>query len=210
MKTITKVSILPALLFVLMIAQPTFAGPVSGCVNGPNNVAGDTTYVDFTCDLYYSPTSYNIDLTPNLTYDGAGFYDNLVGAGYAVVITGDPNTLSDDSSGLWNQSLWDAVLYWPGDQDAGTASDALTVYWAGNSGFPTAATVMGVDQGLYGMGSDSLFFVEDNFPNVTVYAPYSDTYNIVTTPEQTPLLLLPLLGTGFFGLAGVLRRKQGV
>jgi hypothetical protein len=210
MKTTLRFSILCALLFSFVIAQMAFAGSISGCANGPNNVAGGTTYVDFTCDLYYSPNSYTIDLTPNLTYGGAGFYDNVVGAGDIVVINGDPSALSDDSSGLWNQSLWAAVLVWPGDQDAGTASDTLTVYWAGNSGFPTAATVMGVDQGLYGMGSDSLFFVEDNFPNVTVYAPYSDTYNIVTTPEQTPLLLLPLLGTGFFGLAGVLRRKQGV
>jgi hypothetical protein len=88
-------------------------------------------------------------LTPVLTSGGAQLSDNLVGAGYEVVINGDPNTLADDNTGLFNQALWSTVLYWRGDQDAGTASDSLTVYWPGT--FPTVSTVQNFDQSIYGI-----------------------------------------------------------
>jgi hypothetical protein len=212
MKTTLRISIFSALLLPFAIVQTAFAGSISSCTNQANytDPLGDVL-VNFTCYLYPAASSYTIDLTPNLTYDGADLDVNAVGAGDTVVINGDPSTLSDDSSGLWNQSLWVAVLDWPGNPNlyAGYGSNALTVYWAGNADFPSAATVEAVDQGLYGGGPtiDPYFFVESNFSNGFFYKPgtYGGAY---TTPEQTPLLLLPLLGMGFFGLAGVVRRKQ--
>jgi hypothetical protein len=227
MKTTLRISIFSALLLPFAIVQTAFAGSISGCTNGPNTPVdfgpptGVVQYTNFTCTLYASSSSYNIDLTLNMSFGGANASDNYVGPGYLVVITGDPTNptvLPDNSTGLWNQSLWDAVLYWAPDQDAGTASDSLTAYWPGS--FPSVSTVQALDVGIlepYYLSAfslvvpDSDFFVEDNFPNVTVYEPNAPgpggTYNIETTPDQTPLLLLPLLGTGFFGLAGVLRRK---
>jgi hypothetical protein len=112
--------------------------------------------------------------------------------------------LSDDSSGLWNPSLWAAVLYWPGDQDAGTASDSLTVYYAGNSGFPTVGDVQTFEDNLYGGGPgvDQYFFVQSGNP--AVYEPGSNDYDIYPTPEPSSLLLL---GTGLLGMAVVVFRK---
>jgi hypothetical protein len=203
-KAIIKVSILPALLLALAVPQMSFADSTSGCVNGPNNNVQGTLYTNFVCSLYPSASSYTIDLTPNLTYDGADLYTNLLGPGYEVDINGDPFSLSDDSSGLWNQSLWTAVLYWPGDQDEGTASDSLTVYFAGVAGFPSVSDVQTLDGSLYGSGPevDPYFFVQSGDP--AVYAPESNEYDIYPTPEPSPFLLL---GTGLLALAVVAFRK---
>ena len=202
MKKLIRIAIIPALLLVLAAAQTSFADSVSGCTNGPNNNAGGTLYTALTCNLYPASSPYTIDLTPNLSYDGANASDNYLAPGYIVAINGDPNTLTDDSSGLWNQNLWITVLYWPGDQDAGTASDSLTVYY---SGFPSVSTVQTYDENLFGgPSSDPYFFVQTgSYPNPAVYDANPNIYNIYT-PEPSSLLLL---GSGLFGLAVVLFRK---
>jgi hypothetical protein len=209
MKIIMKASILTALLLAMAVPQRSLADPASGCTNGngSNYVDGlGDTLVAFTCSLYQSSGNTTIDLTPNLTYDGADYYTNLVGAGYVVDINGNPNSLSDDSGGLWNQSLWAAVLYWPGDQYGGYASDSLTVYWAGNTGFPAVSDVETFDENLsafYGGIPDSEFFVQSSYPE-TVYSAQANEYDLYPTPEPSSLFLL---GTGLFGLAVVVLRK---
>jgi hypothetical protein len=204
MKTIARVLIMPGLLLALAGLQTNLAAQTSGCTNGPNTSDGTDYYVQFTCNLYPSATATTIDLIPNLTYDGAlSPNPNSLGAGYTVVINGDPTLLSDDDYGLWNQSLWDAVLYWPGDLYAGYGSDSLTVYYAGNSGFPSVSTVEDFDQSLYGAGPDydPYFFVQSGNP--AVYAPGNDTYNVypVSVPEPASVLFLglclPVLAVGF-------------
>ena len=205
MKTIARVLIMPSLLLALAVLQTNLAAQTSNCTNGPNTDG----YVQFTCNLYPSTSATTIDLTPNLTYDGAlSPNPNALGAGYAVVINGDPIALSDDASGLWNQSLWDAVLEWPGDYNAGYGSVSLNVYY---SGFPSVSTVESSDnnmeayyasQGYVGADAvpDSYFFVQSGNP--AVYAAGNNVYNVYPTPEPASALFLamclPVLAVGFF------------
>jgi hypothetical protein len=199
------------LLGLLSVVLPTsaFASTASGCVNqpgSPTNVQG-TLYTQFTCTLYNDASTYTIDLTPVMTQGGANLYDNLVGPGYVVVMNGDPSTVSSgdtNEAALYNQSLWVAALYWPGDQAAGSGSDQLTVYWPG--AFPSATVVQNIDEGLYGSGADSGFFVQST-GSKTVYLPSAATeYDIVVTPLPAAL---PLFATGL-GALGVFswRRKR--
>jgi hypothetical protein len=203
-----------ALVASLTASIPAMASTVSSCAQGAILDDGDggtvygsgDFYGTFTCNLYPSASSYTIDLTPYLTDGGTvnlydGFIVTPLTPGYAIIING-PNTLPDNSTGLLNENLWEAVLYFVPDLDQGTGSDELTVYWAG--AFPDAATILASDQLEYaGDGyADSAFFTEST-GNVTVYDPGPDTYNVLT-PEPTSLLLL---GTGLVGLAGIARRK---
>src|ERR1039458_8242664 len=151
-----KFRVLALVAFALAFPYTSFAGTVSAggtsstCTNtssSPTNVQ-DTLYTAFTCSLYNDASShtYTFDLTPLMEEGGASLYDNLVGAGYVVVINADPITVSSNDTNdaaLYDESLWAAVLYWPGDQDAGTASDSLTVYWP--SAFPSASLVQAFD-----------------------------------------------------------------
>jgi len=196
------------LLGMLWVVLPTsaFANTASGCVNqpgSPTDVAG-TLYTQFTCTLYNDASTYTINLTPFMTQGGANLFDNLVGAGYVVIMNGNPLTVSNNDTtdaALYNESLWVAVLYWPGDQDAGTASDALTVYWQG--AFPLATVVQNFDETLYGSGTDSEFFVQST-GSETVYAPDANEYDIVVTPLPAAL---PLFATGA-GMIGLLARRR--
>jgi len=223
MKTIMKASVLSALLLALALPQMSFADPASGCVqgvilddgNGGAVYGSGDFYGTFTCNLYPSASSYTIDLTPYLTDGGTvnlydGFIVSPLTPGYGVVINGDPSVLADNSiggvptggSGLFDQNLWAAVLYFPGDTNYGTGSDEVTVYYAGNPGFPSASIV---DASLYaeysGYYPDSAFFVESGDP--AVFAG-SNVYNVYPTPEPSSLFLL---GTGLLGLAFVAFRK---
>ena len=134
------------------------------------------------------------------------------------MINGDPTVLSDDSSGLFNQSLWQTVLFFPGDQGGGYSSDILGVYWAG--AFPAVAVVQGTNDIMenyynttYGAGAtDSSFFIQSTGFE-TVYAPNgpcddgpcTDEYDINIIPEPGTMVLL---GFGLALLSGVVLRRR--
>jgi hypothetical protein len=192
---------------------------MSGCVqgavvddgNGGSLYGSGDYYGTFSCTLYSSPSSYTIDLKPYLTDGGTvnlygGFIVTPVTPGYEVIINGDPNALPDDGTGLLNQNLWQAVLYFNPDINFGSGSDELTMYFAG--AFPSVATVINFDQTEYAGGfPDSAFFVEAT-GNDTVYSPALDSYEvIVATPEPSSLLLF---GTGLAMLCAFARRKRFV
>jgi hypothetical protein len=230
----TRVFFLAAL--VLLVAQASFGATISGsggtassCTNlpgAPFNPSGDgvTLYSYFDCKLYPDVSSYSFppNLQSLMTFGGAALSDNIVGAGYYVVINGDPNTLPNNGSGLYNESLWKTVLFFSGDYFSGLFSDNLSVYWpaAFPVGFP--ATVAAYNDNIlnaYGLGGeDSLFFIQYT-PSVTVYqpglpcdgpGPCSNEYDIYTnapTPTPEPGTVLPL-ASGLALLGGALLRKR--
>jgi hypothetical protein len=204
---------LVSLVSALAFSQISLAAPVSGCTDN----AGSPTLVSgqlinyFTCSIYNTGTTTTLNLTSVLTNGGANLLTNAPGAGYAVIITGNPLTISNNDlneAALYNQSLWDAVLFFPGDLAGGTESDTLTVYWPGS--FPAASTVQSVDEGLYAQFGikDSRYFTQAVFPETIIDPSGPQTYDVfLSTPAATPEPgSLLLLSTGLAGL-GLLARK---
>lgn len=205
----------------LVLAQTSFGGTVAGsggtissCTNWPGSPITEppppdplgVLYTQFTCSLYGDVSSYTFDLTSLLTEGGALLSDNALASAYVVVINGDPASLPDDSTGLYNQSLWQTVLFSPGDRGAGYTSDTLTVYWPAAFSL-IADNVQTYDENLYGTGSDSGFFIPATPPE-TVYTPDLNEYeyDIYNTPEPGTIALL---GFGLALLGGaVLKRRR--
>ena len=211
-----KLSLLAVLALGIMgVAAPANA-TTSSCANQPGSPTTDglgDLINSFTCSLYYNDaSSYSIDLTPLLTQGGADLFTNLLQPGYIVVMNGDPNVVSVGDTvdaALYNQSLWDVVLFWPGDQNGGYGSGSVSVY--GSTAYPAASVVQTFDENIFGPGSDSAFFVESTGFE-TVYAPGADVYDIFTAATSVPEpSTLSLFGAGLLGFAGFAlyrRRKQ--
>jgi hypothetical protein len=146
--------------------------------------------------------------TCNLFYNGATTSFTLaetVGAGYLVIINGNPQTISSNDTNeaaLYAPpavSEWEAVLDFP-DTISGDLANTLDVFFAGSFPAGLPSLVQTTDEGLYGPGDDSALFFVQATGSDTVYAPSPDEYNVVTsasaTPEPSSFILL------FSGLSG--------
>lgn len=175
----------------------------STCFNVGTPVNG---YAYITCNLYYDQPTTTFNLEPLMTQNGVLLSDNDFVTRYTVVINGDPATLADNATGLFNQSLWEAVLFnVPGNPNGSLFSDTLAVYWPGS--FPSAATVQSYNQSIFGSFpnfSDSAFFVQATGSETVIGAGTHDVLNIFTAPTTTSPIPEPssvtLMGTGLLGL----------
>jgi hypothetical protein len=207
----SKFRLLALAVVTALSSQAALADPIS-CSNSPGSpqLINGKLLTTFTCDITNTGGTASLSLIPFLTQGGATLADNNVGAGYSVIISGDPLTISSNNTNptaLYNTALWQAVLFSPGDQDGGFGSDSITVYWPGF--FPSAATVRSVDEGLYSQFGvpDTAFFSQATFPITTV-----GSFNVNLTPVSSTSPVpepgtLTLLTSGLLGFAGMTRAK---
>ena len=205
--------VLAVSLAALVCAPKMFADPISSCANNPGSptIVGGVLTPYFTCNLYDTGGTTTINLTPYMTQGGASIIDNSAGAGYGVIINGNPATLSDDANGLFNTSLWVAVLYFPIDQPF-NGSDTLIVYWPG-SGFPSGATVQSLNRALYPKTPDAGFFTQLAGPETILGAGSTEQFNVflsvpAATPEPSSLVLLSSGIAGLALLIGIRRQRN--
>jgi hypothetical protein len=216
----TKFQVLALAGCLLSFAPKTFADPVTGCANNAGSplLINGALHTFFTCNIYNPGTTQTVSLLPYLTQGGADLLTNAVGAGYAIVINGDPLAISNNNtnpSALYNQSLWDAVLYFPGDLAGGTESDMFTVYWPGS--FPASSTIQAFDNALYAQFNipETRYFTQAINGVASIGAGGVATYNVFLTnpttsavPEPNPLVLV-CSGLLLAGMAvGVNRLRQ--
>ena len=203
-----RIQVLLFIVLALVLAQTSFGATVAGSggtISSCSNLEppADPSYPYFDCSLYNDVMSYSFDLTPLMEDGGAALSDNLVGAGYFIV--------SRDPGQLFDESYWQTVLYFPGDQGSGLLSDTLDVYWLG--AFPLASVAQNTDQTIVdyynnlpgGAGSASIsdFFMQASTGSETVYLG-RDTYDIYTPEPGT----IALLGSGLALLGGAFLKRR--
>jgi hypothetical protein len=209
-----NLSVFASAVFALALTQTSFAAPINSCANVGTPVNG---LVSISCNLYYNGSPNALNLASLMTQGGAQLSNNDFVSSYTVVINGNPNTLADNSSGLFNESLWEAVLYTPGgDPDGPIYSDTLDLLWPGN--FPSAATVQAYNASIFGAFpgfSDADFFVQATGSDTVIGAGTNVVYNVFTpavasTPEPASFTLMAtgILGLGLFAAMNRQRRPS--
>ena len=205
-----RIQVLLFIVLALVLAQTSFGATVAGSggtISSCSNLEppADPSYPYFDCSLYNDVISYSFDLTPLMKDGGAALLDNVVGAGYFIV--------SRDPGQLFDESYWQTVLYFPGDQGSGLLSDTLDVYWLG--AFPLASIAQSNDQTIVdyynnlpgGAGSASIsdFFIQASTEyEKTVYLGENE-YDVYI-PEPGTIVLL---GSSLVLLGGaVLKRRR--
>jgi hypothetical protein len=189
----------------------------STCANVGTPVNG---IASFTCNFFYNQPTTTFNLLPLMTQNGAPLSLNDFVTGYTVVINGNPSTLADNATGLFNTNLWEAVLFKPGgDPDGPLFSDMLTVYWPGSFPANLANSVQTLNQSVFGAlpgFSDRDFFVQATGSETVIGANTPVVLNIFTSPafnngpvaSATPEpASITLIATGLIGLGGCLRSR---